>query len=112
MEKEKKYSPNNKGYSIVCSFLLILSNIFFLFWTIVLIEEQIRTGLGYGTNLELLVLIPIILFILIIPIIIMELVFLSLSYFFRVTKKQFVVNIISFLILILQIVLIFLFISI
>lgn len=110
MVRERKYSPNNKGYSIVCSFLLIVANIIFLFWTIVLTEEQIRTGWGYTTDLELFVLIPVILSMLTIPIIIMELVFLPLSYFFKVTKRQFVINIISFFILVLQIFLVYLFI--
>ena len=110
MEKEIKYSPNNKAYCIVCSFLLIMANIFFLLWTIILINEQIKTGWGYGTNLEMLVLAPIMVFICSIPAIVMELIFLPLSYFYRVTKRQFITNIISFLILVLQISLIYTFI--
>jgi hypothetical protein len=110
MEKGKVYSPNNKGYCIVCSFLMLVSNIVLIFWTIALSIEQIETGWGYTTDLELLVLVPFILSILTIPIIIMELVFLPLSYFFRVTRQQFLFNVITFFALILQIILINLFI--
>ncbi len=61
---------NCKAFGWLTAPLLGLANLIQLFWTVWLTEEQIRTGWGYPTNLELAVLYPWITQLLLLPVVI------------------------------------------
>ena len=72
--KTKSLTP----FGIVTIVLLSMSNLQHLLWTLWLIAEQVKTGWGYGTNMEMLALLPIFMNILAIPAILAAVVYLFL----------------------------------
>ncbi|MBO5321783.1 MAG: hypothetical protein J6B22_04150 [Clostridia bacterium] len=89
-------------FSIIMIVLLILVNLVHLIWSFWLISEQIKTGFGFGTNMEIGVLYPWITEILCSPILISGIVYLIISIFKRPQKSLLITNIILFSIAVLQ----------
>ena len=92
----------SEGFSVITICLSALGNVAHMLWTFWLIDEQIETGWGYGTNIELGVLYPWITEILCAPILIVGLIYLILSPFKKPRRKHLAVNILLFTLLILQ----------
>lgn len=97
-------NKNNKMnvFSIIMVVLLILVNLAHLIWTFCLASEQIKTGFGYGTNMEIGVLYPWITEILCLPVLISAIVYLIISIFKRPNKSLLISNIALFGIILLQ----------
>lgn len=89
-------------YGIVSICTLFIANILNAIPTICLIVEQIKTGWGYGTNLEIGVLWPWTIEILCIPLIIFGIVYLIIYFFKPSNIKIFITNLALFLVLLLQ----------
>ena len=92
---------NKKNLRDLLTVFLVISNLFLIGWTIILTIEEIETGFGYGTNYEMMTLIPIIKQIICFPIVI-----ISIIYFIKYRDRR---NIILFVLLILQYILLNLF---
>lgn len=92
-------------FGIFTGVLLFLANSLHILWTYWLTVEQIETGWGYSTNLEMMALLPWMLELLSIPLIIAEVVYLVMSYFKRHHMAVFISNIALFGLLIMQYVL-------
>ena len=97
-------------FGVLLIYLLSVANAFNIFWCYWLVSEQIFTGWGYGTNMDILVLVPWIIQIACIPIAITTIVYFVISYIFSFKRKALITNIVLFSVLILQSVLINLFI--
>ncbi len=82
---------------------MVLVNIANSFWTLWLVIEQISTGWGFATNLELGVLWPWIFEVVSLPFVILCLIFLIISIFKKPKKWILITNIILFVLAILQI---------
>ena len=99
--------PNEKanifGGIIITPMLLV--NIANAFWTLWLTIEQIATGWGFSTNLELGVLYPWMFQAISLPFIILSLIFLILSFFKKANKWILITNIVLFALAFFQIVL-------
>ena len=91
-----------EGVSIIMICLSALGNAVHLLWTFWLIDEQIKTGWGYGTNIELGVLYPWITEILCAPILIAGIVYLILAISRKPRKALLIPNIILFVLLVMQ----------
>ena len=76
--------------------LLAGVNVLHLLWTVWLTAEQIQTGWGYGTDIEMLALLPWLTELVCIPALIVGLVYLILSFFFRHRKGLTAVNAVLF----------------
>lgn len=83
-------------------FLTSLGNAAHLLWTFWLIDEQIETGWGFGTKIELGVLYPWITEILCAPILIAGIIYLIVAVFKRPRKKLLIANIILTMLLVMQ----------
>ncbi len=96
---------NNKKiniFSIIMIILLVLINLAHLLWTVWLTIEQVKTGFGFGTNMELGVLYPWLTEILSSPVIITEIIYIIISIFKKPKKSLLVTNICLFGAVILQ----------
>ena len=89
-------------FSIIMIVLLILVNLAPLIWTFWLVCEQIKTGFGFGTNMEIGVLYPWITEILCSPVLISAIVYLIISIFKRPNKSLLISNIALFSTILLQ----------
>ncbi|MBO5090443.1 MAG: hypothetical protein J6C27_05990 [Clostridia bacterium] len=89
-------------FSIIMIVLLILVNLAHLIWTFGLVSEQIKTGFGFGTNMEIGVLYPWITEILCSPVLISAIVYLIISIFKRPNKNLLISNIALFSTILLQ----------
>lgn len=89
-------------YGVVTIYLLFIANLLNIIWTIWLTIEQIKTGWGYGTNLEIGVLWPWTTELLCIPLIIVGIVYFIIHFFNCSYKKIFIVNVVLFSILLFQ----------
>lgn len=90
-----KYHAMNV-FGVISIVMLVLVNLGHLIWTVWLIVEQIQTGWGYGTNIELAALLPWLTELLCIPAIVTAVVYLVLSCFFRHKKGILIANILLF----------------
>ena len=82
MKHNKEVFMNNKKiniFSIIMIILLVLINLAHLLWTVWLTIEQVKTGFGFGTNMELGVLYPWLTEILSYPVIITEIIYIIIS---------------------------------
>lgn len=96
-------SKKNTYYGIVCIVFLSIISLFHLFWTITLSIEQIKTGWGNGTSLELGVLYPLLIEFISIPFLITEIIFLSLYFIkYKVPKSILIINVVLFISLLMQ----------
>lgn len=75
---------------------LALVNLCHLGWTYWLVAEQIRTGWGFGTNMEMMMLAPWMTELLSMPVLIAEVVFLVLACFKRPHRGLLIANIALF----------------
>ncbi len=98
MQNEK---TNIFGGLIIAPMLLV--NIANAFWTLWLTIEQIATGWGFATNLELGVLYPWMFEAISLPFILLCLVFLIISFFKKPQKWILITNIVLFTLAVLQI---------
>lgn len=89
-------------FSIIMIVLLILINLAHLLWTFWLVIEQIKTGFGFGTNMELGVLYPWITEILCSPVLIGGIVYLIICVFKRPNKPLLITNVCLFSAAVLQ----------
>ena len=89
-------------YGVVTIYLLFIANLLNIIWTIWLTIEQIKTGWGYGTNLEIGVLWPWTTELLCIPLIIVGIVYFIIHFFNYSYKKIYIVNVVLFSILLLE----------
>lgn len=92
---------NKKNLKDLLTLFLVASNIFLIGWTIILMIEEIETGFGYGTNYEMLTLIPIMKQIICFPMVI-----ISTVYFVKYRDRR---NFILSVLLVLQYILLNLF---
>ncbi len=63
-------------FGIIVTIMLSLANLCHLLWTFWLTFEQFQTGWGFGTNIELLVLLPWITEIILSPLLLLSLIYL------------------------------------
>lgn len=96
----KRHRMEDFGTIMIC--LSALGNAAHLLWTFWLIDEQIETGWGYGTNIELGVLFPWITEILWAPVLIAGVIYLILAISRHPRKKLLTANIILLALLALQ----------
>ena len=100
------------GAILICA--LIIANLVNLPWTFWLVVEQLETGWGYGTNMEMMALLPWALEFLCVPVIIAALIYVILCFVPRIksrylraeqpdNRKVFIINISILVLLILQI---------
>lgn len=89
-------------YGVVSIYVLFIANLLNIIWTIWLTVEQIKTGWGFGTNLEIGVLLPWTVEILCIPLIIVGIVYFIIHFFKPSYIKIFIVNVVLFSILLFQ----------
>lgn len=75
---------NCKAFAWLLLPLLALANLFHLPWTVWLTLEQLQTGWGYSTNMEMGVLYPWLTELLLLPVILLALILLI----FAAVKKQ------------------------
>lgn len=99
-KNEKHHVMNVLG--VVTIVMLVLANLGHLLWTAWLIAEQAKTGWGYGTNMDLAVLMPWITELLCAPAMIAAVVYLALSCAFRHKKGILIANIVLFTCAVLQ----------
>ena len=97
-------------YGVISAILLGVANLFQIFWLIWLTVEQCKTGFGYGTDMEILALIPMLMNLFAIPAAVIGGVFLLLHCWKRSTKPLYLTNLSLLCALILQVGLIELFI--
>ena len=83
-------------FGVILIVTLILVNLGHLVWTAWLVAEQAQTGWGYGTNIDIAVLMPWITELVCAPGMIASVVYLVLSFFFRHKKGILIANIILF----------------
>ena len=93
-----------KMYVFAALLLTALSavNLLHLIWTVWLTVEQIQTGWGYGTNMEMLALLPWAVEFLCAPVLIAAVVYGVLSIFFPHEKRMMVMNAVLFCCAVLQ----------
>lgn len=96
-------------YGIVAIVLSSLANLLHPFWVLWLTMEQIKTGWGYGTNMEMLALMPIFGILLSIPAILAAVVYVFLHVRWRSAKGIWIASLTLLGTLLLQIGLIWLF---
>ncbi|MGN0998106.1 MAG: hypothetical protein ACI4PO_00975 [Faecousia sp.] len=95
----------HKNMNFVGILLLILQavgNLLHLLWTVWAVAEQVQTGWGYGTDMEIAVLIPWMLELLCIPVLVVAAAYLILSIWHRGSRGIFIANLSLFAALILQ----------
>ena len=103
MKTQKKSSTAVYVYGIVMIFIQALSNIANAPWTIWLTAEQIDTGWGGGTGIEMLALLPFTSYVFTIPVIIGVLLYFTLHVFKGSDRTIFITNIVLLLLLVSQI---------
>ena len=89
----------HKGMNVFGAIIGVLTavvNLLHGFWTFWLIAEQIKTGWGYSTNLEMLVLMPWMLELICLPVLLTEVVYFIMSCFKRHDRIVTVSNIVLF----------------
>lgn len=91
----KRYHAMNV-FGVILIVMLALVNLGHVLWTWWLISEQLQTGWGYGTNMEMLVLMPWMTELVCVPAMIAGVVYLVLSFFLRHKKGILAANIILF----------------
>lgn len=91
----KQYKGMNV-FGIVSIVLMVLVNLGHGLWTYWLTAEQIKTGWGYGTNMDIAVLWPWITELLCAPAMVAVVVYLVMSCFMRHKKGILITNIILF----------------
>lgn len=96
---------NSKSvFSVITTISLIIANIFHILFTILIIIEEIQTGIGYTTNLEILVILPWIIEIVIcLPVIVLAIVSFCVSSKNNI-KRINIINISLFTFLLLQLI--------
>ncbi len=104
--KDKKQS----AFGIIMIYLLAVANGFNLLWTWWLVKEQMQTGWGYGTNMDILVLVPWIIQLACVPVVIAAITYFITAVLKRIKGKVLIANIVLFSSLLIQSVLIHLFI--
>ncbi len=96
---ENKYM---NAFSVPLIFLLVLSNLFNLFWTIHLCLEQASTGFGHGTNMDIGVFYPWICEIICLPVLVAAIVYFIIAFFKKAKKPLLITNACLFTALVLQ----------
>lgn len=91
-----KHSSKLTVFSNILTPLLALTNVSHLLWTCWLIAEQVRTGWGFGTNMELAVLYPWLTELLCTPVLLASLVYFILSCFYKPNRTALIINICLF----------------
>lgn len=84
-------------FGVITVVMLVLVNLGHLLWTFWLVAEQVQTGWGYGTNMDLAVLMPWITEFVCAPAMIAGVVYLVLSCFLRHKKGILISNIVLFI---------------
>lgn len=83
-------------FGVITIVLLSLVNLSHGLWTYWLVAEQLQTGWGYGTNMDLAVLMPWLAELLCAPAMIAAVVYLIMSCFLRHKKGILIANIVLF----------------
>lgn len=96
-------------FAVVMLVALCQANLCFVLWTVWLTLEQIRTGWGGGTGMEMLALLPWMTELACVPVLLAGVVYGILSFFRKQNKGLLIANILLFVALLTQIVLINLF---
>ena len=91
-----------EAFGIVTVCALAAGNVLHLLWTVWLVSEQVETGWGYGTTMELGVLWPWLTEVLCAPALMLGAVYLVLATFKPTRKRLRIGNIASFAVLALQ----------
>ena len=89
----------HKGMNVFGAIVMVLMavvNLLHGFWTYCLIAEQIKTGWGFSTNLEMMVLMPWMLELICLPVLLTEVVYFIMSCFKRHDRSVTVWNIVLF----------------
>ena len=89
----------HKGMNVFGAIVMVLMavvNLLHGFWTYCLIAEQIKTGWGFSTNLEMMVLMPWMLELICLPVLLTEVVYFIMSCFKRHDRSVTVCNIVLF----------------
>lgn len=99
-----------KAFGLIMIYLLSVANGFNLLWTWWLVKEQIQTGWGYGTNMDILVLVPWIIQLACVPVVIATITYFVFVVVKGIKEKAVIANIVLLSVLLIQSVLIHLFI--
>ena len=99
---KKEINPAMNIFGIISGALLLLANLSYSFWTVWLVLEQIETGWGFSTKMEMFVLAPCLHSICLIPIFVVGLVYLLLHIKERSRLWVFIPNISLLSLLVLQ----------
>ncbi len=99
---KKGTNPAMNIFGIISGILLTIANLSYSFWTIWLTIEQINTGWGFSTNMEMFVLAPYLHSICLIPIFVVGLVYLLLHIKERSRRWIFITNLALLSLLVLQ----------
>ena len=98
-------------YGILTAIASGISNLLQIFWLIWLTAEQVKNGFGHGTDMDILAIVPILMNIIAIPSIIASMIFFMIHIFKKSSKNIFVINLVFWIMLLIQIGLIQLFIN-
>ena len=90
-------------FGIVLIVALAWANLLHIFWTVWLTLEQIKTGWGGGTGMEMLFLAPWFIEVLTFPVLLAEIVYLALSTRWQTVRGVKIANIILFVLMMVQI---------
>ena len=91
-----KRSDGMNVFGVVMTIILAIANLLHLLWTVCLTLEQIKTGWGGGTSMDLGVLWPWLIEFLCAPALVTEAVFFVISFFKRPSKSILIANICLF----------------
>lgn len=91
----KKNEPMNIFGAVLIT-PMVLVNLCHLLWTYTLVAEQIKTGWGFGTNMEMMMLAPWMTELICLPVMVAGVVYLVLSCFKRHHKGLMIANLALF----------------
>lgn len=83
-------------FGLITGGLMVLVNLVHALWTYWLIAEQIKTGWGFSTNMEMMVLLPWMIELICAPVLLTGVVYFIMSYFKRHEKSIVITNIVLF----------------
>lgn len=98
-----KKSDSMNVFGVFTCLFLLAANLLHIIWTVWLLSEQMKTGWGYGTNMEMAVLYPWMCELLSLPVIIAGIVYFVLSVWKRSEKWITISTVILFVLYLAQI---------
>lgn len=98
-----KETSGIKVFRVVIMLILILANLLHIGYTWWIVDEQIETGFGYGTNIEMGAFFIWMFEFLLIPVFVIGLAYFIYCLIKKVNKKKMIINLLLYILLILQV---------